>query len=88
MARLAVVVQPRAPKSEVAGRYGDAVKVRIAAPPVDHAANEELVRFLAEQLGVRRSAIRITHGASGRRKVVTVDGVSDTEALRALCSRP
>ena len=50
-ARLIVHVQPRAKRSEVVGRHGDAIKVRLAAPPVDGAANEELVRFLAEALG-------------------------------------
>lgn len=84
MARLAVVVQPRASKSEVAGRHGDAVKVRIAAPPVDDAANEELVRFLAETLGVRRARVTVIHGASARRKQVEIEGMSDAAALRAL----
>lgn len=84
MARLAVVVQPRASKSEVAGRHGDAVKVRIAAPPVDNAANEELVRFLAETLGVRRARITVTHGAGSRRKLVEIDGMSDAAVRRVL----
>ena len=54
--------------------HGDAVKVRLAAPPVDGAANEELIRFVAERLGVPRSAVRIAAGATSRRKVVEVDG--------------
>ena len=48
--RLRVRVQPRASRTELAGRYGDALKIRLAAPPVDGAANEALVRFLAERL--------------------------------------
>jgi uncharacterized protein len=84
VARLVVVVQPKASKSEVAGRHGDAVKVRIAAPPVDNAANEELVRFLAETLGVRRASVTVTHGAGSRRKLVEIEGMSDAAALRAL----
>ena len=56
---LAVHVQPRAPRTEVVGRYGDALKIRVHAPPVDGAANAELVRFLAERLGVPRSAVTI-----------------------------
>lgn len=84
MASLAIHVQPRASRSEVAGRHGDAVKVRLAAPPVDNAANEELVRFLAETLGVRRASITVTHGATSRRKQVEIEGMSDAVALRAL----
>ncbi len=75
-ATLAVHVQPRAKTSEVAGRHGDAVKIRLAAPPVDGAANVELVRFLAERLGVPRSAVRIAHGLTGRRKMVVIEGLT------------
>ena len=46
--RLSVRVQPRASRDEVAGRYGEGIKIRLRAPPVDGAANEELVRFIAE----------------------------------------
>ena len=62
--------------------HGDAVKIRLAAPPVDGAANAELVRFVAERLGVPRAAVRIAAGAGSRRKVVEVDGIG-AEALRA-----
>jgi len=62
--------------------HGDAVKVRLAAPPVDGAANEELVRFVAERVGVPRAAVRIAAGATSRRKVVEVDGL-DANAVRA-----
>jgi uncharacterized protein (TIGR00251 family) len=74
-ARLVVQVQPRARRSEVAGRYGDAVKIRLAAPPVDGAANEELIRFVAELLKVPKSAVTITAGLTARRKTVQIDGV-------------
>lgn len=83
-ARLVLHVQPRAARSAVAGPHGDAVKVRLAAPPVDGAANAELVRFVAERLGVRRDAVRLVAGASGRRKVVEVDGLEAAVALRRL----
>ena len=83
-ARLVLHVQPRASATEIAGRHGDAVKVRLAAPPVDGAANEELVRFLAERLGVSRRAIHLAAGRTGRRKIVDVDGLSDDEAARRL----
>lgn len=83
-ARLRVHVQPRAKRSEVAGRHGDALKVRLAAPPVDGAANEELVRLLAEALGLPRRSVRIVAGITGRDKVVEVDGLAPGEAERRL----
>lgn len=82
--RLTLHIQPRASKSEVVGRHGDAIRVRIAAPPVDGAANEELVRLLAEQLAVPRKAIRIVSGQTGRRKVVEVEGLTPGEVAGKL----
>ena len=79
-ATLTVHVQPRARKTEVTGRHGDAIRIRLAAPPVDNAANEELVRFVAETLGVPRAAVRITRGRTGRRKTVTIDGLTTDAA--------
>jgi len=82
--RLRLHIQPRAATTELAGVHGDALKVRVAAPPVDGAANEALVRFLAEQLGVPRSAVRVESGAASRAKVVAVDGVGLEAARRRL----
>jgi uncharacterized protein (TIGR00251 family) len=62
--------------------HGDALKVRLSAPPVDGAANEALVDLLAEALGVARRAVRVVAGASGRSKVVDVDGVRVAQVLR------
>ena len=56
--------------------HGSAVKIRITAPPVDNAANYSLIEFVAEQLGVAKSRIRIVSGATGRRKILEVDGVT------------
>jgi len=75
---------PRAATTAVAGRHGDAIKIRIAAPPVDGAANDELVRFLAQRLGIPRSAIRITAGESARRKTVSIGGIATAAAIRLL----
>jgi uncharacterized protein (TIGR00251 family) len=83
-ARLTLHVQPRTSRTEVAGLHGAAIKVRLAAPPVDGAANDELVRFLAERLGVPRRAVRLVAGAGARRKVVEVDGIAAAEATRVL----
>ena len=73
--RLTVQVQPRARRSEMAGLHGDALKIRIAAPPVDGEANAELIRFLAEALMVPRGAVSLRSGAGSRRKVVDVAGL-------------
>jgi uncharacterized protein (TIGR00251 family) len=75
---------PRAKRTEVAGRHGDAIRIRLAAPPVDGAANEALLRFLAERLGVPRRAVALAAGAAARRKTVTVTGVTREAAERAL----
>jgi uncharacterized protein len=72
--RLRVKAVPRAPRSEVAGIYGDAVRVRLAAPPVEGAANEELIRFLADTLSLPRTAIRLVSGQTSRSKVITIVG--------------
>ena len=77
--RIAVRVQPRASRSEVAGTYGDALKIRIAAPPVDGAANEELIAFLSKRLGIPKSAVTIVRGMQGRDKQVAVEGLSEEE---------
>ena len=82
--RLTLHVQPRASRSELAGRHGDAIKLRLAAPPVDGAANAELVRYLAELLGVPKSAVEIISGETGRRKLVLVRGLAPAEALARL----
>jgi uncharacterized protein (TIGR00251 family) len=83
-ASIVVHVVPRARATEVVGRYGDAIRIRLAAPPVDGAANEELVRFLAERLDVPRGAVAIVRGAVARRKTVAVDGVTTEAAVRVL----
>jgi uncharacterized protein (TIGR00251 family) len=77
-------VQPRASRTELAGPHGGALRVRLTAPPVDGAANEPLVRLLAERLGVPRSAVRLDAGATGRSKVVTVEGIGVEAAARRL----
>lgn len=83
--RITVRVQPRASRTEVAGRYGeDALRIRLAAPPVDGAANRELVAFLAKTLGVPRSAVSIEAGATGRRKIVLVRPVDPAAVWKAL----
>jgi uncharacterized protein (TIGR00251 family) len=81
---LAVRVIPRASKPGVAGMRADAVLVRLAAPPVDGAANAELIDTLARALDLPRRAITITAGATSRTKRVRVEGLTREEALRHL----
>jgi len=84
MARVAVKVHPRAKRSAIAGRFGEAWKLDLAAPPVDGKANEECVRFLAELAGVPKARVRIVTGAASRMKVVEVEGVAQAELERLL----
>ncbi len=79
-----VRVIPRASKNAVQGELGDAVKIRLCAPPVDGAANTALVEFLAERLGVPRSKVRIVAGATGRNKQIAVEGLHAAEAQARL----
>ena len=78
-----VRVVPRASRSEIVGEADGALRVRIAAPPVNGAANDELVRVLARALGVPRSAVAITAGQTSRLKRVAVSGLAP-EALLTL----
>ena len=74
--RFGVHVQPRASKTEIAGLYDTALKVRLHSPPVDGAANDELIYFFAKLLGVTRQSVRIVAGQSSRTKVMEIEGVS------------
>jgi uncharacterized protein (TIGR00251 family) len=82
--RIALRIQPRASRTEVAGLHGDALRIRIAAPPVDGAANEALLRFLADRLDVARAALVLVAGATRRAKTVLVEGLTPTEVARKL----
>lgn len=69
---LTLHIQPGAKRTEVAGEHGDALKLRLAAPPVDGKANAALLAFVAERLGVAKSAVLLKSGQTSRRKVVEV----------------
>ncbi|MGH7678607.1 MAG: DUF167 domain-containing protein [Gemmatimonadaceae bacterium] len=81
--RLSIRVQPRASSTGIVGLHGDALKVRLTAPPVDGAANEALVRLLSETFGIPVRAITIVAGSGSRTKVVELDGITE-EAVRKL----
>lgn len=65
-------IQPRASRSEFAGTFGDRLRVRLQAPPVDGRANAALVEFIAEAFGVPRSRVEIERGLTGRDKRVRI----------------
>jgi uncharacterized protein (TIGR00251 family) len=66
---------PRAAATNLGGLHGQAVKLRVAAPPVDGKANDAALALLAEVLGVRASALALVRGEKSRSKVVRVDGL-------------
>lgn len=78
----AVRVVPRASRTEIAGEMDGALRVRISAPPVDGAANDEVIKFFAKRLGVSRSSVDIVSGQTSKSKLVRIYGVT-AEQLQA-----
>ena len=80
---IAVKVVPGSSRTEIAGRHGQMVKIKIAAPPEKGKANKALVEFLAGKLNVKKNAVQIHSGHTGCIKQVIIQGValSDVEAL-------
>lgn len=81
-----IYVQPRAAVTAVVGMHGEAVKIRVAAPPVDGEANEELIRFLAKALRLARRDITIVAGSGSRTKRVRITGATGDIRSRLLAS--
>lgn len=81
---LALHIQPGAKKTEVAGQHGDALKIRLAAPPVDGKANDALIAFLAARLGVPKAHVVLVAGHTSRSKRVRVTGITAVVASAAL----
>lgn len=79
---LSLHVQPGAKKTEVAGPHGDALKIRLAAPPVDGKANAALLAFVAAKVGVGRTAVELVSGQTSRAKRVRI-AAATPEAIRA-----
>jgi uncharacterized protein len=84
MARIAIKAHPRAKRTALTGRFGDAYKLDVAAPPVDGKANDECLRFFAELFGVPRSSVIIVKGAASRMKVIEIEGVTEYELERTM----
>ena len=79
---LNIRVVPRASRNEVQGVLGEALKIRVQAPPVEGKANEAVMRFLAENLGVPRNRVALVAGDTGRVKQILVRGIQAEAALR------
>ena len=81
---LPIKAVPNAPRSAVAGWLGEALKVKVQAPPVEGRANEALCDFLAEQLGLPRRAVTVLRGDTSRLKLVRIEGLTEAEAKARL----
>ena len=77
-------IQPGAKKTEVVGLHGEALKIRLAAPPVDGKANACLLAFLADRLGVAKAAISLVSGDTSRAKRVRISGVDPASVTASL----
>ena len=76
---LAIKAIPNAPRSEVVGWLGEALKIKVHAPPVEGRANEMLCEFLADELGLPRRAVTVLRGDTSRQKIVRIDGLTLAE---------
>ena len=84
---LSIRIQPRASKNEILRMEGGMLKVRLTAPPVDGAANEALIKFLADTLSIAKSQVEIVSGHTSRQKIVRVNGISQ-DAVEKLLNKP
>lgn len=73
---LKIKVEPRSSRKGISGVVGDAIKIKVNAPPVGGAANEELIEVLSEEFGIKKTSIKILRGMSSRNKVVEIEGVT------------
>ena len=84
---LSVKVQPRASKNEIGQALGNELKMKVTAPPVESAANEALLRFLAERLGCPRGRVQLVRGHTSRHKIVSIQRLSESEVLAKLSAK-
>lgn len=82
--RIEVLVQPRASRTRAVGEHDGRLKVQVAAPPVEGAANEALLKFLAERLRLPKGKIELVAGETGRRKSFFLAGAEATQVREAL----
>jgi uncharacterized protein len=81
---IAIKVTPRAARNEIGGPMGNELRVKVTAPPVDAAANEALLRLLAETLDCPRGAVQLIRGQTARHKIVKIRGISPAEIMAGL----
>jgi hypothetical protein len=81
---LPIRVVPRAAKNEIQGVHGDALKVRLQAPPVEGKANQALIRFLSDTLDIPRSQLSVASGETGRNKAVLIAGITREHLINLL----
>ena len=81
---LSIKLQPRASKNEIGEALGNELKIKVTAPPVDSAANEALVRLLAEELDCSRASVQLVRGQTSRHKIVVIQALSASEVLERL----
>ncbi len=84
MAKLKLRIVPNAKRDEVVGEHGDAVKVKVAAPALEGKANEALLEFIAEKLGLHRRDVLLVAGEKSRDKLIEISGLDETEARTRL----
>ncbi len=77
-------VVPGSAKSEIVGVQDEALKLKIAAPPVEGRANAECIRFLSETLGMRKNQVTITSGHRSRKKIIAIEGLNSKDAMSIL----
>ena len=82
--RIEIKAVPNAPRCEVVGWLGEALKVKIHAPALEGKANQELCGFLAKKLGLPKRSVRLAQGDTSRRKLIQIDGLSREEVERLL----
>lgn len=81
-----VKVIPRSSRTEIIGEHDGALKVKLSAPPVDGAANNELIKLFAKRLGISKSRIEIVGGGSSRSKRIKITGLSYSEFCDSIIS--
>ncbi len=86
-ASIKITVSPKATKTIVAGTYTDSIKISVAAPPKEGKANAELISYIAKTLGIPKASVTIKKGASSKRKVVEIDGMTTGKATEMLMSQ-
>ena len=83
--KLKVFIQPNAKNNQIIGYHGDAIKIKIKAPPVDNEANETLVKFLSELLNIPQKNIALLHGQTGKNKLIEIStDLSDEQILQKI----